>query len=521
VNNLTIKAKLFIIPMSLVCVFLITYLIYNSANDSAAKALDRASEAKLIESEFLLTRISVYQFLKNPNQETLTKVQANLDENRGKIAELKDKLTLDENKKKCDQAIALTDQYRIGFDEKAPVITAADVTERNKIDLSSLVATGTELQKSLDEIAESAVSLSKSKSESVGTYLAVCFIFALAVVFLISYLVMREIRDSIHLLETKIKNFVETKDLKIRLVYHKKDEIKVIIDSFNSLLETLEQTIKEAKHAADENASVSSELSATSLQIGKNAEASMSIVQNTIDEIHEIKSFIESTAAISEETKNGIKVAGDRLNEMLKDIQSLKDDVSLASESETAMAGKLEVMSSEAAQVKLILVVISDIADQTNLLALNAAIEAARAGEHGRGFAVVADEVRKLAERTQKSLTEINATINVIVQSITDSSEQMGINAKNIERLVSVSESVEEVVVDTVNAMNQSIVNVANNADNSIKIAEDSVKIVTSISKINDLTASNARSVEEIASAAEHLYGLTDGLKNKLGQFKS
>ncbi|WP_298690991.1 methyl-accepting chemotaxis protein [uncultured Sulfuricurvum sp.] len=332
---------------------------------------------------------------------------------------------------------------------------------------------------------------------------------------------MKEIQGSIHLLATKIKNFVDTKDLKIRLEYAKKDEIKVIIDSFNTLLETLEHTIKEAKYAADENASVSSELSATSLQIGKNAEASMSIVQNTIDEITEIKSFIESTAAISEETKNGIKVAGDRLNEMLKDIQALKDDVGTASESETALAAKLEEMSTEAAQVKLILVVISDIADQTNLLALNAAIEAARAGEHGRGFAVVADEVRKLAERTQKSLTEINATINVIVQSINDSSEQMGHNAKNIERLVGISESVEHVVVDTVNAMNQSIINVASNADNSVKIAEDSVKIVNSVSKINDLTASNARSVEEIASAAEHLYGLTDSLKNKLGQFKS
>ena len=113
------------------------------------------------------------------------------------------------------------------------------------------------------------------------------------------------------------------------------------------------------------------------------------------------------------------------LNQM---INSTVERIQRVAHKEHDLADNLQSLAGNAQETKQILITIGDIADQTNLLALNAAIEAARAGEHGRGFAVVADEVRKLAERTQKSLAETSATINVLIQAIHDNSEALGQN---------------------------------------------------------------------------------------------
>lgn len=136
-------------------------------------------------------------------------------------------------------------------------------------------------------------------------------------------------------------------------------------------------------------------------------------------------------------------------------INSTVERIQSVANKEHELSGNLQSLAGNAQETKQILVTIGDIADQTNLLALNAAIEAARAGEHGRGFAVVADEVRKLAERTQKSLAETSATINVLIQAINDNSEELNKNMDEMMDLTHYVGSVDDKMEELLQSMDR------------------------------------------------------------------
>lgn len=298
------------------------------------------------------------------------------------------------------------------------------------------------------------------------------------------------------------------------------NELSRITVQIEDLRLKLKQFIGGAKNISNENASVAFELSSSSTQVGKTVEETVGVITQLSNEIGAINQDTQHIINQADRNKNEIIEVGSALTRTASKITALTSQVEKNSQTENEMAGRIHQLSNDTKQVKEILEIISDIAEQTNLLALNAAIEAARAGEHGRGFAVVADEVRKLAERTQKSLVEIQSTINVIVQAIIETSEEMNLSSKNMNELAKISNEVEDEISKASSTMSVA----TKTTEETVSILSHTAEMINAINQeihqINKLSGSNARSVEEIASAADHLSEMTENLNSRLNQFK-
>ncbi|KPQ30074.1 MAG: methyl-accepting chemotaxis protein [Marinobacter excellens HL-55] len=309
-------------------------------------------------------------------------------------------------------------------------------------------------------------------------------------------------------------------DLTKRLDDAASDEFGHLAESFNRFVENIQQVVHEVKDGCDELAVNVSSLRETS----KTSRSSVEGQQNEIDmiatAINEMSAAAGEIAQNAQQTAEASENADQESRESLKTVAASRDAVEKLAKEVTAAAEVIDALGKDVSSINTVLEVIQGIAEQTNLLALNAAIEAARAGEAGRGFAVVADEVRNLAQRTQSSTGEINNMIERLQKGANNAVDVMkastAVSNVSMEKAQDAMESLNR-IADAITAISQMTTQIATASEEQTSVTEE---LNASITRIADQgqDAAKAASENDVYSGQIETIGHT--LNEKVSRFR-
>ncbi len=404
-----------------------------------------------------------------------------------------------------------------------------DITKEGA-DSSVIVNVADNLSGMISERADNLIALEKKLAKdqydsSVKTFKIVMIVsgivFLLAVIFplLISLkmrsVILSPIRETADVMQRVAKG-----DLTGRISITSSDEIGGMVNDFNLLAGTLQDTIRQVAQSSRDVSSAATMLDTATehmatgveeaaMQVNSVATASEEMSKTSSEIAHNCVVAVKSSEKASESANAGEKIITETIDVMNRINGRVRDSAKI-----------IENLGQRSDQIGEIVGLINDVADQTNLLALNAAIEAARAGEHGRGFAVVADEVRKLAERTSEATNEIRETIQSMQAETKKAVISMEEGVNDVDKGTTEAAKSGDALKDILSQINKVTTEINQIAVSAEEETATTNEIASSIQQISQVMQETAKRIQQNAEASAKLAGLSKTMNEMVGRFR-
>lgn len=332
----------------------------------------------------------------------------------------------------------------------------------------------------------------------------------------LSRMIARPLQDMLEM----TRQVSERRDFTRTMATSGRDEMSAAITGLNQLVAFFRDTLQLVRSDVSSSENLAGNLQQISHTWLDRFEHSVEKLATITHQASAIHADTEQASALVTQTQSGMKKAMEELQRTRQALEAMSAGVDSNARSGANLAQQLSSLNQQANDISSILVVIKQIAEQTNLLALNAAIEAARAGEQGRGFAVVADEVRKLAIETQETLGRTNEGVQRIINNINDAARHTESNAQLARDIAATSGTAVSSVAGISGQIAElmSVVNQAHGSTHAVKEAVNSIN--TDISAMSSMIQDSAGKARELGDASAQLTRQSDQLKQKLEQFR-